>query len=202
MTERVILFIDYQNAYRGARESFFPLHASHWQGQLHPLRLGQLLVDRSPYSRHITEVRVYRGLPDSTKDPRGYAASSRQRNAWTKSGVTVITRTLRYPRNWSYSRPAEKPQEKGIDVALAIDYVVMALRSEYDAGILMSTDTDLKPALEVVANLPNVRAEVCAWSAPNAHSRRLSISGARLWCHWLDQGDYAAVADPTDYNRP
>jgi hypothetical protein len=55
--------------------------------------------------------------------------------------VTVTTRTLRYPSNW----PAEKPQEKDIDVSLAIDFVVMAARrlSVYLAASQPSRCADL-----------------------------------------------------------
>ena len=63
--------------------------------------------------------------------------------------MKVIQRTLRYPSDW----PSRKAQEKGIDVALAVDFVMMAVAEEYDVGVLMSTDTDLKPALEAVVAL-------------------------------------------------
>ena len=99
--------------------------------------------------------------------------------------------------------PNEPPEEKGIDVILALDFVTMAARGEYEVGILMSTDTGMKPALEEVIALSdnrNPHCEVAAWSAPGVHSRRLSISGARVWCHWLGPDDYKQVADPTDYN--
>jgi hypothetical protein len=146
---RVVLFLDYQNVYKGARET---LH-QHWEpsqcGQIDPMKLGQLLVERSPGrdGRMLAGVRVYRGQPDSSKEPRAYGANLRQCSAWERAGATVITRTLRYPIAW----PAEKPEEKGIDVALAMDFHAMAVRGDYDVGILMSTDTDLKPALEVEA---------------------------------------------------
>jgi hypothetical protein len=111
----------------------------------------------------------------------------------------VITRVLHYPRGW----PNERPIEKGIDVALAVDFVAMALLGRYEVGILMSTDTDLKPALEAVAGFagtPYPRGEIAAWSHPKGrNSPRLSIKGTRLWCHWLRADDYDAVADPTDY---
>jgi hypothetical protein len=99
----------------------------------------------------------------------------------------VVTRPLQYPHGWpSTHEPGARPREKGIDIALAIDFVTMAIRSEYDVGILMSTDTDLKPALEAVAELTDTqgtRAEVAAWSSPEQHSRRLSIHGvgSRGW---------------------
>ncbi len=117
--------------------------------------------------------------------------------------MRVIQRTLNYPRNWPHGhQPGEKPREKGIDVALALDYVTLGVGAEYDVGILMSTDTDLKPALEFIrASVPSARAEVAAWSALSGHSRRLAISGQKLWCHWLDDEDYASCADSIDYTQ-
>jgi hypothetical protein len=86
---------------------------------------------------------------------------------------------------------------------LAIDYVVMAVRREFEVGILMSTDTDMKPALEAVAQLTatqGTRAEVAAWSATGRHNRRLSIRTRSLYCHWVGQDVYDHVADTTDYS--
>jgi uncharacterized LabA/DUF88 family protein len=96
-----------------------------------------------------------------------------------------------------------KPQEKGIDVALAIDFVSMAVAGEYEVGVLMSTDTDLKPALEAVARITpthGVRAEVASWSSAAGHSRRLSISSRRLYCHWLGKDVYGQIVGTTNYS--
>ncbi len=197
---RLVLFIDYQNTYKGAREAFHGWADPPTSGQIDPLRLGELILSKDMYDHELAGVRVYRGRQDSHREPRGYAANLRQCAAWESSSplVKVIWRTLRYPRNW----PQEKAEEKGIDVALAIDVVVMAVRDEYDVGVVMSTDTDIKPALEAVASLdgnPYPRVAVAAWSSPTGHSRRLSIPGHQLWCHWLDQADYQHVADATSY---
>lgn len=205
MTDRVVVFLDWQNVYGGAREAFCGYGAPHWEGQVHPLALGRLIAADSPFDRQLRQVRIYRGQPDSTRDPKGYAANARQIAAWRKSSlVNVTVRTLRYPRGWPRSHQAgEKPQEKGIDVALAIDFVTMAVAGEYEVGVLMSTDTDLKPALEAVALLTptqGVRAEVAAWSSAVGYSRRLSIASRRLYCHWLGKDAYDQVVDPTDYS--
>jgi NYN domain len=152
-------------------------------------------------------VRVYRGLPDGSLDPKGHSAASRQIDIWRQHPqVQVFPRPLSYPQGWpDRSLPGEKPREKGIDVSLAIDFVVGAVTNEYDVGILMSTDTDLKPALEAVTALAGVRvfprAEVAAWSGDGMRNRRLSIPGSKpLWCHWCDKTTYAAVCDHTDYS--
>lgn len=38
-------------------------------------------------------------------------------------------------------------QEKGVDVLLAIDIVIKAVRDEYDIAVLLSSDADFAPAL-------------------------------------------------------
>ena len=194
---RLVLFIDGQNAYRRARALFFSNPRSGRDGHFRPMELGGLIADRGgPNGAPCTlsEVRIYSGEPDARRDPRTYAAHRRQARRWASDGATVITRSLRYPRGW----PAVPAQEKGIDVALAVDFVKLAIEGEYDVGVIMSTDNDLLPALEVVRDHDPARIHVAvaAWSAPKHHQR---LRLPRLWCHWLDQADYNAVADTTGY---
>jgi uncharacterized LabA/DUF88 family protein len=204
--DRVVVFLDYQNVYRGARRIYHADYSPHWHGQIDPVKLAEHLAEDSPYDRQLEQVRIYRGQPASTKDARGYGASRRQHAVWQASPlVHLVTRPLRYPFDWpNPAEPGAKPQEKGIDVALALDFVSMAIKGEYEVGILMSTDTDLKPALELVAQMMTgpgrPRAEVAAWSAAGQHGRRLSIPGRNLYCHWIDEATYKVVADPTDYS--
>lgn len=197
MADRVMVFLDYQNVYRGARGCFHEPMAPHMDGQIDPLKLGLHLAADSPFDRELVQVRVYRGRPDATRDVKGYSACSRQCDVWQQDPrVTVALRTLNYPKGW----PQEKPREKGVDVALAVDFATMALLGDYDVGILMSTDTDMKPALEKVLSSGRARPEVAAWSGDGMHNRRLSIPGKQLWCHWLDRTIYEKVADGTDYS--
>jgi hypothetical protein len=197
--ERVVVFLDWQNVYKGARNLFHLDRGPVQLGNIHPMRLGARLAEGRPgHARELKQVRIYRGQPDSTRDPKSYAANRRQQVAWERAGAKVIQRTLRYPPDW----PNHKAQEKGIDVALAVDFVMMAVAKEYDVGILMSTDTDLKPALEAVVALGGNRdphCEVAAWTDPVRHTSRLSIPQVRLWCHHLVLDDYKAMADARDY---
>ncbi|MDE2837347.1 MAG: NYN domain-containing protein [Chloroflexota bacterium] len=197
---RLELFIDAQNTYRSARRSFFSPNALPVNGQFNPRRLGEIVAERSRPGGAaciLHDVRIYTGRPDPEKDSRTYAAHMRQCDAWEAAGARVISRPLRYPRGW----PAERAQEKGVDIALAIDFVTMAIEREYDVGVIMSTDTDLRPALEFTSRRSEVRqAAVAAWRGASRR-QRLAIPGANLWCHWLDRDDYDAVADPTSYAR-
>ena len=201
MPDRISLFIDAQNMYHCARSAFFADNDHFCCGQFDPMALANLIVARAPagFERALHEVRIYTGRPDSSKQPRAYAAHMRQCAVWEKAGAFVVPRTLRYPPNW----PESRAEEKGIDVALAVDFVSGAIDGAFDVGIICSTDTDLRPALEYVsqkfATYP--RAEVAAWKSPQAN-RAISIRGTRrLWCHYLDLGDYQLIEDSTDYTR-
>jgi len=170
-----------------------------------PYRLGQLLAGRIAPAGALESVHVYRGIPDSKRDPKGYGAASRQRAAHEAAGYGIVAyhmRPLRYPQGW----PRVKAQEKGVDVELAVDYVSMAARGDYDTAVLFSTDSDLRPALEAVAALRKPGhaypcCEVAAWRnpAPSVFSPRLAIRAASVWCHWLSVADFQAVADPSNY---
>lgn len=89
-------------------------------------------------------------------------------------------------------------------MALAVDVAMMGVRGEYDVAIVLSTDTDLIPALEAIVDLkgdPYPRIEVAAWSSPEGRSRRLSVPGKNIWCHWLTVDRYHQVADKTNYAK-
>ena len=195
MAQELILFIDHQNIYADAREAFFKRGDRHTKGQFDPLHLGKRICEKKP-KRVLKEVRIYTGISANSRDPKGYAARRRQIAYWKKTGVHVMQRTFRYPSNW----PQDPEHEKGVDVALAVDFVAMAIRQEYDIGVIASTDTDLRPAIEFVSTLGNVVGEEAAWW--NGIQKQLSAPVAKVWCHRLNKKDYDSVCDTRDYNIP
>lgn len=197
---RVAVFIDAQNVYRGARDSFVSKDKPAFLGQSDPLRIGELLVSRenpwqpSSSPRSLEQVRVYTGRPSS--DSRSYGPHMRQCAAWEAAGALVVHRPLKYP-------PDGPAQEKGIDVQLAIDFVAGAFDDTYDTGIIFSTDTDLRPALEFVATRYESKSvETAAWSSPDRRRAGLRLETPATWCHRLTHDDYRTVRDLTDYNLP
>ena len=197
--QRIVVFLDWQNVYRGARRAFFSETDPHIYGQTHPLKLAELITDRKQKDGdyYLGAVHLYTGRPSSSKDQATYSAHMRQCHAWARQAIKINYRPLRYPKNW----PDEMAQEKGIDVSIAIDFVRMAYRNEYDVGILFSCDTDLVPALEMVCQeYPKRTVEVAAWKSPKVSSR-LRVRGANIWCHLLHKEDYDICADHDDY-RP
>ena len=194
-----MVFIDWENTYRSARRAFCDDGTDPYvEGQIHPMALAEHVVNDSPYPRTLAGVRIYRGRPEETKQPEAYAANRRQAAAWERAGCDVFLRTLRYPEPW----PEQRAEEKGVDVQLAIDFVTMAHTRAYDVGVLVSVDTDLKPALEAVYAIDGPIAETAAWRSPNEEwSPRLSLGPERtIWCHWLDEACYSKMRDTTPYS--
>lgn len=192
---RVMVFLDYQNVHLAAHQKFHPPGSPTALTHVDPLKIGKLLVSRRNEESALVGVRIYRGQPNPIFQPSSAAANERQLRVWTASrAVTVVRRQLRYPRTW----PDQPAQEKGVDVALAVDFVRLALQQKYDVGILFSADTDLLPALETVVELQLARVEVAAWTK----AFRLRFAGTALpWCHHLTRSDYLSVADPTNYTK-
>jgi uncharacterized LabA/DUF88 family protein len=65
--------------------------------------------------------------------------------------------------NFEYVRS----REKGIDVKIATDLIVGAVDNKYDTAILVSSDTDLIPAIDWVRNRKKKRIEYIGFSRPS-----------------------------------
>lgn len=146
-TERVSIFIDGSNFYHGASRLFSG--NGHTPTQV-PLKYDYSgLVQLLAADREVTEATYYVGLvrrdpkhPD-TKVER-MVRNQQRLFAWLQSSGVQVEQGLlmRYPNNTFH--------EKGVDVRLAIDLVEGAYENRYDVAILLSSDTDMIPALERV----------------------------------------------------
>jgi uncharacterized LabA/DUF88 family protein len=198
----MVVFIDYMNVFNDARLAFGSPPFGPSDGQINPMQFGRLLAAREPLgttrSRECAEVRVYRGRPDPRKEPRTYSAHMRQCAAWEQAGATVVTRPLRYPRSW----PSEREEEKGIDVQIAIDMIMMAVTGALDVAVLASTDTDQRPVLEAFSAIPTEPrpvVEVATWRS-ESFSKKLQVKNVHVWHHFVEEPEFRAIRDTTDYN--
>lgn len=119
---KVAVFIDWQNAYKTAREAFGMYNMPNEHGNFSPFQLGRIFAagnGRGAAGSELVRVELHRGLPSQKHDAVGYAANRRQSAAWMKENRAVVIprlRPLRYPRNY----PQEPAVEKGVDVQLAV----------------------------------------------------------------------------------
>jgi uncharacterized LabA/DUF88 family protein len=198
---RVGVFIDWQNCYRTARDAF-GFRGAGLDGNVKPLLFARALAaSRLPEqgAGQLTRLRIYTGQASQHHDKRTYAANRRQFQAWRNSDpeiVEVIARTLDYKLG--------RAREKGIDVKLAIDLVRSTLMDEeHDVAVVVSADTDLVPALELVVEQRGAQAvEVATWSGPNWSPAPLAIAGMKIRQHQPGQAVYNKVQDRVDYGAP
>lgn len=191
----VIVFIDYQNMYKSAREAFgWKFDAGHY-GTLKPLSLGRWLTGTD---RDLVGVRVYTGVPAQEQKKRDYEIMQRRMAAWKNADpgiVTVHPRTLRYP--------PPNGREKGVDVELAIDFVALAIADDYEVGIVASADTDLIPALQLVRErYPEKVIETVAWAPePGCEAPEpIDIPGGGVTRRLVSKVHFQrAIADRTNY---
>jgi hypothetical protein len=71
-THRVVLFVDWQNVYKGCRETFDLKGKFHTHGQVNPVEVGRRIVAKyvPGTNRTLAEVRVYTGRQTLGRTPR------------------------------------------------------------------------------------------------------------------------------------
>lgn len=195
---RVAVFIDWQNAYRRAREAFGMDGMPIGHGNFSPYRLGCLLAAANGRGAagDLVCVEIHRGLPSQKHDRIGYTANRRQEAAWKAENPRVVVprlRPLRYRSN-------EPPTEKGVDVALAVNAIEATLRRRCDVAIVFSHDNDLLPVPEAIARLVGPdRVETASWVSPS-FKKRLRPKAA-VAHHSIPQKIFEAVETPVNYAR-
>lgn len=162
---RVLVFIDGQNAYKACERLYK-------HGPCHPI----LLAERLAQGRKLVGVRYYSGVHDPTIDPDGRSRTDRRHNLIRRTGVTVVERQLRYRTEWGFDpkvlpdprksfgqtlqvgvTPYQRAREKGIDLAIGLDVIDLALNGHMDVVIIVSSDNDLCEAARSTHNATSAR---------------------------------------------
>lgn len=200
LSTRVAVFIDWQNCYRSAQDAFGP----GTNGNVNPLALARHLAAARAAGQppgQLVHVDIHSGVPSQKHNPKSFAARMAQHAAWARldACVTVFPRTLAY----RYKQGIVVPQEKGIDVALAVGIVRRSLIAQScDVAVLVSADTDLIPALDLVAESKDAAGvEVATWSGRFWAAQPLALHGHRIRQHRLEESLYRAIEDNTDYTQ-
>lgn len=196
----IAVFIDWQNVYKTARDAFGLDAEPNERGNFGPFNLARILAagNGRGAAAELTRVEIHRGLPSSAKDPTGYGANRRQATAWKREGGDIVLprlRALRYPPPYA---AVQTPVEKGIDVQLALAVAETILTNSADVAILFTHDTDLLPAVEMVARLKGARRiETAAWASHSFSQRLRQVSG--VYHHGISERVFALVETPVNY---
>ena len=202
---RVVVFIDYQNVYHGAR-TLFGGHG--WTpptfGNVHPLEYAQMVCDLGlevDPRRVLAGVRVYRGQPvPGVGHDKVCRSFDRQVAVWQKTpGVQLFTKPLRYSRETDDAGNTYMAgREKGVDVMMALDIAIGALKNSYDVAVAATADTDFIPALEHALAVGK-RVETSMWWTKKAPRGPITIKNRPIWNHNLDETKFNLIRDDTDY---
>jgi len=196
---RVAVFIDWQNAYKSARTAFGLENTGNGRGNFSPYSLARILAAGNGRGAdgELSRVEIHRGLPSNKRDPLGYAANRRQSAAWMAENREVVIPRLRPLRYDDHSYGAQ-PQEKGIDVQLAISVIESVLLGSCDVAILISNDTDLAPVVETVRRLKGAgHIETASWASRDYEIRLRPVPGVHH--HGLSGAVFSRVETPVNY---
>lgn len=209
---RVLVAVDGQNLYNACRRLFgHPL--------CHPHLLAQWLA--GPRTSNRVACRFYTGEPDRNVPGEAVRLRNLDRRlaAMRSVGVTTITRKLRYHWDWGHQQPLpepkegavahtvtlspwQRPQEKGIDMVLALDVVEFILTETCDVAIIVSLDRDLTEIPQALRNLRRFRRRPyrleAAVPVPTGLSKPKTLAGFDF-THQVTRDVFDLVRDDTNY---
>jgi uncharacterized LabA/DUF88 family protein len=205
--KNVMAFFDGQNLFQHAMEAF-----GHFHPNYDPVKLHKAVCEANKWRPTLT--RFYTGVPSQIEDKMWAAYWSNRVLALKRMGVAVTTRPLRYRRAQVLDQNGDPilgpdgkpkvittPQEKGIDVRLALDLVSAARTKQYDIALVFSQDQDLQEVVQEIADISKEQDRwlrvACAFpSGSNASSER-GINKTD-WFR-MDREFYDKCLDPRDY---
>ena len=133
---RVALFIDGGNLYQRLRDAGVPKRTRFDYSALVTLLLrNRRLISKTYY------VGIVRNHDHTTKSQAMVEGQQKFLGKLEAEGFTIKRGRIVYDH---------KIREKGVDVQIAIDLIVGAIEDQYDVAMVVSSDTDLIPAIRYV----------------------------------------------------
>jgi uncharacterized LabA/DUF88 family protein len=192
-------FVDGQNLYQHAKEAFGHHHPNYDLKKLHTAVCAV-------HGWRPTLINFYTGVPSSVESQMWSAYWSNRIISLKRAGVRTTTRPIKYRRQFVIAADGTEetittPQEKGIDVRLALDVVKLARKRQFDVAIIFSQDQDLA---EIVEEIKEISVEQNRWikiSCPFPDGPNASYTRGIPGTDWfrMDEVFYNACLDPRDY---
>lgn len=199
--KRAVAFFDGQNLYRHAKEAF-----GHHHPNYDPIKLTNAVCKNRGWENH--GVRFYTGTPSATKAPMWHKYWSNRLLAMRRAGILVVDRHIRYREETFTCEHGKQyrfdvPQEKGIDVRLALDVARLTRANQLDVALIFSQDQDL---CEVADDVREIAASQGRWikivsAFPSSATATASRGIDKTDWFPMNQAFYDACLDPRDY-RP
>lgn len=161
---KTVVYIDGQNFLYKASEVLINAGLIADKQDLHKLDIRGIIThivssEEIEIKYYGAKVRVinHQGEEISTKSRRFSDNSRRLRNTLNQQSIKYIESGKLKVRDSDICKNCRHQdlrfQEKGVDVGIAVDMIVDAYSGELDKAVLLSSDTDLIPAIKVVKSL-------------------------------------------------
>lgn len=204
---RLLVFVDGQNVYKTCERLYR-------HGPCHPL----LLADRLAQGRKLIGVRYYSGVHDPSVNGAMRSRTDQRHNLMRRVRVTVVERQLRYRWEWGFDpallpdprknqhqqvqvslTPYQRAREKGIDLAIGLDVVDLAVQGGMDVAIIASSDNDLCEAARSTHEVTSGQGRVSVEAAVFNERPRAVLLPHYDYTHQLRLADFQAAEDNFDY---
>ena len=140
--DRICIFIDGSNFYHALAEAEKPKSIDFGK-----LSLALTGLDR----KHVQTYYYNTPLPHpDSRDRDCKVKESRRRDQQKFFNALRFVPNLTFKMGRFQKLPAGNLVEKGIDVMIAVDMLILAYKNAYDTAILISSDADFKSAIEVL----------------------------------------------------
>ena len=168
--ERVSIFIDGSNLYHGLKSAFDRTDLDF-----------QLFVDRVVSDRQLIRTYYYNATVPTNREPE---------RARHQQGFFASLRHIPYfdIRLGRLEPRGDTFVEKGVDIAIAVDMLSMAMHNAYDTAILVSSDGDFAKAIRAVCDTGKHVEVVCfqrAYHLKQAADRAIELTETFLQDLWL-----------------
>ena len=179
MVWTVGLYVDYENVRQSGIKAF-PGVAPHPRGEVSLLRLARQIASDVRHQRRVAreepideqisiEVHAYRGLFDD-REPRGeeesVTSAHKIKVIWEHRPIVQLWGTEAYD---SRESSEGKDSEKGIDVAMALQFVISVKEQKFNANMLFSIDRDVLESVYYLDRIAGVNhdwrsaVQLCTW---------------------------------------
>lgn len=191
-----VVFFDGQNVYRSAKDTWRLKRTSDTYRYTWPSydvkKLSTTLASKT-LGRTLCQIRFYTGVPEANQDSFWHDFWIEKFNHLKKQGVKVYK-----------GRVNSSGQEKGVDVKIAVDLILLTYEKQYEVAIIVSQDRDFEPAIKLAKQIAKDQKRQLIFEShfvvgPGSNSDR-GIPGT-IWMP-IDKTTYDACYDPQDYRNP
>lgn len=192
-------FFDGQNLFQQAKRLF-----GHREPDFDPVCLHREVCQLAGFAPG--PVRFYTGMPSERHQPRWYRFWTNRIRAMEAEGIVVTTRPLRYRERFVYDENGEiealtRPEEKGIDIRIALDMVRLARREEMEAAIIYSQDQDLNEVVPEIESTAEIQGREIALASAFPSSPHSTFDRGIDRTQWIriDKKLYDRCRDDREY---